>query len=640
MNLRAPAVPLVNCTPNFNIWSNENRLNEAITRHWSGMPHPMTGVLSVNDKEYIFMGNEDFPQMEQISVDIDFFTTEYIFKCEEVKLAVRFTTPLLLDKLNIMARPVTYVEFEILENNNSYPCEISYSVEDCLCLQRKGQAEVTFGEFALDGIVGGYMENEGAKPLQYHGDRTSIDWGKICLASYESKAKVSVIDDGEGKTMLLNVPFENKTVIAVAYDEIYAIEYYNEYIDCFWKKEADSIDKLIKIAFDEYTDILARCNTFKIELTEKALELGGEKYCDLLKLAYRQCIAAHTFCEDKNGNVLFISRECGSGAHAATVDVTYPSMPLFLLYNPELVEGMIRPIFRYALQKPWNGLYKFAPHDAGFFPILNGQTYPCGNGLQESTQMPVEECGNMLLICAAVAVAKGEENFSDEEWELLRNWRDYLMEFGADPGEQLCTDDFAGHLAHNCNLSIKAIMGIAAYGILCDMRGNSKDATTYIEIARSMAKQWVERADNGDGTYKLVFDKPNTFSMKYNVVWDYLFELDIFPKNSFNKELNSYIEKRINRYGMPLDNRNDYTKSDWILWVATMMDSKENFEKMVEPVWRCYNETRFRWAMCDLYFTSTADHKEFENRTVQGGLFIKLLKHSGKMKYNFKNREG
>ena len=640
MNLRAPSVPLINCTPNFNIWSNDNRLNEAITRHWSGNPHPMTGFFTVNGKKYLFMGVANYPCMEQLSVEVDFFTTEYIFACAEAKLSVKFTTPLLLDELNILARPVTYVDFTILENNNHYPCEISFTVEDCLCLQKRGETDVNFKSFELDGIVGGYMENKDAKPLQYFGDRTSINWGKICLASDHIDANISINAENDGKRMCLTAPVDNRTVITVAYDEIYAIEYFNSYIECYWKKERDSIDKLIKLALDEYDDILIRCDVFAKDLTEKAKKFGGETYCELLKLAYRQTIAAHTLCEDEAGNILFISRECGSGAHAATVDVTYPTIPLFLLYNPELVAGMIRPIFKYALQEPWKGLYSFAPHDAGFFPILNGQTYPCGNGLNESTQMPVEECGNMLLICAALSVAKNSLEFDNEEWKLLHQWCDYLLKNGADPGEQLCTDDFAGHLAHNCNLSIKAIMGVAAFAMLCDMRGESKNAEVHLKIARDMAKDWVKRADNGDGTYRLVFDKPDTFSMKYNAVWDFLFDLHIFPEGAFDKELKSYLEKHTNRYGVPLDNRNDYTKSDWILWTATMMERKQDFEMAVAPLWSCYNETRCRWAMGDLYFSSTADMKDFENRTVQGGLFIKLLKHSGKMKYTFKNSEG
>ena len=44
----------------------------------------------------------------------------------------------------------------------------------------------------------------------------------------------------------------------------------------------------------------------------------------------------------------FVSKECHSNGCAATVDVSYPSIPLFLLYNPELVRGMMRPVFKFA----------------------------------------------------------------------------------------------------------------------------------------------------------------------------------------------------------------------------------------------------------------------------------------------------
>ena len=177
-------------------------------------------------------------------------------------------------------------------------------------------------------------------------------------------------------------------------------------------------------------------------------------------MAYRQAIAAHKLVTDENGDVLFFSKECFSNGCIATVDVTYPSIPLFLLFNTELVKGMLRPIFKYFNSDDWK--FDFAPHDVGCYPIANGQVY--GENALEN-QMPVEECGNMLITMAAISMSEKNAAFAKENFTALTSWVDYLVINGFDPGNQLCTDDFAGHLSHNSNLSIKAILGIASYAI-------------------------------------------------------------------------------------------------------------------------------------------------------------------------------
>jgi hypothetical protein len=299
---------------------------------------------------------------------------------------------------------------------------------------------------------------------------------------------------------------------------------------------------------------------------------------------------------------------------------------MFLLYNPELVKGMMRPIFRYAESDAWP--FDFAPHDVGQYPLVNGQVY--GNN-ELHNQMPVEECGNMLVMVATTAIADGDISFAEAHWSTLENWVKYLLRYGNDPENQLCTDDFAGHLAHNCNLSIKAIMGVACFGILNRMKGCEDEYAHYMEEARRMAKSWAERAANGDGSYRLAFDRPGTYSMKYNAVWDKLFGTHIFPAELLESEVQTNFA-RFKPYGMPLDNRADYTKSDWLVWTATLLRSGTDFERYIAPLWTAFHFTKHRVPMSDWYDTITAEHHFFQNRTVQGGLFIKLLEWSGKMK--------
>lgn len=137
-----------------------------------------------------------------------------------------------------------------------------------------------------------------------------------------------------------------------------------------------------------------------------------------------------------------------------------------------------------------------------------------------------------------------------------------------DPENQLTTDDFSGHLAHNVNLSAKAICGLGAFAKLCELRGDKEMAAEYWKVAREFADCWVVEAKDGDH-YKLAFDRPGTWSQKYNLIWDKILGLKLFPDHVSRTEMDFYLKTQ-NTYGLPLDNRAEYTKLDWILWSATL----------------------------------------------------------------------
>jgi hypothetical protein len=237
--------------------------------------------------------------------------------------------------------------------------------------------------------------------------------------------------------------------------------------------------------------------------------------------------------------------------------------------------------------------------------------------------MPVEECGNMLIMTAAVCALDKSPEFAKPHYEVLKQWTDYLLTYGADPGEQLCTDDFAGHLSHNVNLSAKAIMGIEAFAQLAKQIGETKVYEQYHQKAADMAKDWEARALSGDH-YRLTFDNADSWSLKYNLVWDKFFGSSLFSKEVFEKEVNYYISKN-NAYGVPLDSRKDYTKSDWILWCAALADSKEQAEQLISPVAEYVKNTASRIPFSDWYETESGDSCHFIARSVQGGIFMPIL---------------
>ena len=234
-----------------------------------------------------------------------------------------------------------------------------------------------------------------------------------------------------------------------------------------------------------------------------AVEAGGQQYAELCAASYRQAISAHKLVCGPAGELFFFSKENNSNGSIGTVDVTYPSCPIFIRYNTEIMKAMLDFIFDYSESGRWKK--PFAAHDVGTYPLANGQTY--------QGDMPVEETGNMLIMTTAIAIADGNADYAAKHWEILTAWSNYLAEVGMDPENQLCTEDFAGHLAHNANLSAKAIMAIAGYGRLAEMLNKPEKAKKFTEMAKRMAIEWERRADDGDH-YRLAFDMPGTWSQK------------------------------------------------------------------------------------------------------------------------------
>ncbi len=627
MKLRPPSIPLITIDPYFSVWSSADRLYDETTVHWTASPNTLNGYVKIDGAEYRFMGKGETDVIPQTAFDMNAFVSHYTFENEKIILDVSFYTPLFPDDLMKLSRPVSYVSFNYSSaDGNNHDVSVRICASEEFVLNKKGEGSVVTEICTVNSLNSAKMGSEKQDILHDSGDDIRIDWGYFYITvSGKDKISFEKYDDmifAEAEIALE----ENTDAYALfSYDDIYAIQYFGKNVKAFWKKDGKTIEEAISEAFDEAEEICDVCYTKAVELEMDALIVGGEKYADLLALAFRQVIAAHKLCVDDEGNALFISKECFSNGCAATVDVTYPSSPMFLYYNTELLKGMLRPIFKFAATDEWE--FDFAPHDAGQYPLVNGQVYGTNHiedGRYKDFQMPVEECGNMIIMLANISLCDGNTDFFEPYKEVVAQWVKYLLEYGMDPENQLCTDDFAGHLAHNCNLSLKAIMGIAGYSVILKMKGEAEEAERYMDEARKMADNWVEKAANTDGSFRLAFDWEDSYSMKYNMIWDKIWGTGLFAPCVYYSEFCSN-RKRFNAYGMPLDNRRTYTKSDWIVWTACLAPTDEEFEEYIAPLWRCYNQSPTRVPMTDWYDTVTSLMVGFRHRSVQGGLFIKML---------------
>ena len=618
MNMRAPAIPLINVDPYFSIWSHDE-INTRWSVHWTGSRNAIVGTVTVDGQPLRFLGRSKDPVIAQKSVDIDALSTRVVFANEQIELTAVFSSPTMADDLYYASRPVTYLKLSWTSlDGRDHDVRAKISCSEELVLNNAGEGRAWSENVSVPGTTTVKMGNGRQNVLWRSGDDVRIDWGYLYLSvKGEARTGNEVFEDMYA--IWAETGLDNEALFTFAYDDIDSMVYFGNRLKAYWNHSGKTITEAIAEAVAEYDGLMEKCSVFSARLWQEATAKGGEQYAEMLSLAYRQVMAAHKLVVDENGENLFISKECFSNGCAATVDVTYPSAPMFLYYNPELLKGMLRPIFRYSRTDAW--VFDFAPHDVGQYPLVNGQVY--GEN-QLKYQMPVEECGNMITLTAAICKLENDPAFGEANLDLLQVWSEYLVKYGEDPGEQLCTDDFAGHLAHNCNLSIKAIMGIAGYASILSMLGRAEEAAHYMDIARRYADSLLARAVNPDGSYRLAYDREGTFSLKYNAVWDKLWGTKLFPDEFYRAEIVRYRQEAL-PYGVPLDSREKYTKSDWLLWVACLAEKQEDFSFFVGLLHKAYSTMRTRVPMTDWYFTDTSEMRGFQHRTVQGGLFLKLL---------------
>ncbi len=642
--LRPPAVPLVACDPYFSIWSPADKLTDANTTHWTGKRQRLESTVTVDDRSFRVMGAETngAPPLEQTAVEVLPTRTIYSFAGAGIELKLTFMTPALPEDIDVLSRPVTYVTYDFRSTDGAaHKVSFDFVASGELAVN-EGQQVVSSALLQLGGssdkLAAARVGSVEQAILGKKGDDIRIDWGYLYLAAPRAQAEAGCGRRGQsaifanegipGSAAVVWLTFPELTVSAqpvarwlmLAYDDEYSIQYMKKNLRPYWRRHGWEAADLLQASAKEYAALQKRCVAFDTELMADLTRAGGAKYAKLGALAYRQCFAAGKFVADANGQPLQFCKENHSNGCIGTSDVFYPMAPQFLLLGPSLAKSFVVPFMNYAASERWK--FPFAPHDMGTYPHANGQVY--GDGERGvNNQMPVEESGNLLILMAAIAEMEGHAKFAGLYWKQLEQWAEYLREKGFDPENQLCTDDFAGHLAHNVNLSAKAICGLGSFAKLCELRGDKVKAAEYFKLAREFAQRWVKEADDGE-KFRLAFDKPGSWSQKYNLMWDRILGLNLFPAEVLRKEM-AYYRKIQNRYGLPLDNRQTYTKLDWITWTATLTQNREDFESLIDPIITFLNDTPDRSPMSDWYQTKDARKVGFTARPVVGGVFAQLL---------------
>ncbi|MBQ6652868.1 MAG: DUF4965 domain-containing protein, partial [Prevotella sp.] len=469
---------------------------------------------------------------KQKSLSVLATNTYYTFECGPVELDVVFTAPMLIDNLDLLSTPINYISYQVRSTDKkAHSVQFYLGASPEIAVDKANQPTIST-IINKDGVQYAKTGTIDQPILAKKGDGICIDWGYLYLPAINGDVSIAneetmvntFASTGQlaptGQKIVSRKASEMPALAYVhdfgttqqassyaliGYDEILDIEYFYYRYKGYWARNGKTIFQAFNELNRDYAGIMQRCRQLDQRIYDDGVKAGNVKYAEILSASYRHVIAAHKLFEDKDGNLLFFSKENNSNGCVNTVDLTYPEAPLFLVYNPELQKAMMTSIFEYSYTGRWTK--PFAAHDLGTYPIANYQVY--------GGDMPLEEAGNMITLAATLCKLDGNTKYVDKYWDIMKTWTDYLAENGQDPSNQLCTDDFAGHWAHNCNLSIKAIMGVAGFAEMAKMKGDQATYDQYMGKAREMAVKWEQDAREGDH-YRLAFDRENTWSQKYN----------------------------------------------------------------------------------------------------------------------------
>ncbi len=628
--LRPPSIPLIAHDPYFSIWMPHETWTAADTEHWTHAPHRLRMTVRIDGTAYRVLGDPEShtAPLPQTGLTIRPATVAAEFTGAGISLSLSFLSASIATDLDKLARPLSYILWSV-KSVDGTPHQVQVELHANGMIASSHPDAVLDAESRSLGELTALTFGTKSQPvLATKGDRTQIDWGHCTLAAPSEQiatAKITPGKAGEVDAVIRSTsvqahaePVEQMAILA--YDDQESIQYFGQNLRGYWRRQGETLDALVKRAPADLSSIRKACDQFDRELLADFTAIGGPRYAELASLSYRQCVAGSKLVADPAGQPLWFPKENSSNGCLATADVIYPMSPQALLFGPSLARALVQPIMAYGGSARWP--FDFAPHDLGTYPLANGQVYGGGERTEED-QMPVEESANMLILCAAIAKMEGNADYAASHWTTLTKWAEYLVAKGFNPENQLCTDDFLGHMAQNVNLSAKAILGIRSYAELCRMRKLQPEFERYRNIATEFAERWQKESDDGDHS-RLSFDQPGTWSQKYNLVWDTILGYGLFPAQVKQREVANY-HRHLNPFGPPIDSRGTGAKLDWNIWLATLTGDPGDFEAIMAGVYRYVDETPNRIGLGDWYDTSNGHLNFFEARPVMGAAMIPFL---------------
>ncbi|KAL2166674.1 hypothetical protein VTG60DRAFT_2304 [Thermothelomyces hinnuleus] len=654
---RPPAVPLAVRSPYLNAWLQGGSgltLPGAWPRHWTGSILGWQGLVAVDGETYNWMGGAPGPALVD-QVSLEYTSTKSIFTFDvagKVTLTVTFLSPVYPDDMARQSQQLSYISAKVKSSDGkSHRVQIYMDVSGEWASGDTSQV-VEWDNARSGKIVYHKFFRQTQEEFKEAGEIAS--WGNWYLATsandgltWQIGADTAVRGQFADHRALSNAKESNFRpvndqwpVFAFSHDlgnvEAYEVERVFtlgliqdqvinfagkngqlEAVPGLWSSYyKDQVSALVAF-YNDYQHASEASAALDERIRRDSEAAAGADYAIVTTLAVRQTFGALQYAGTASKPYIFL-KEISSNSDIQTVDVIFPAYPIFMYLNASLGRYLLDPLF----ENQESGAYpnKYAEHDLGTFPVARG--YPDGN----DEPMPLEECGNMIIMTLAYAQRTGDTAYLSDHYPILSQWAEFLIEESLIPANQLSTDDFAGTLANQTNLAIKGIIGLKAMSQIAQLT-NNKDK--YGEVADRYLKGWKDlgintKADPPHTT--LSYGDDDSHGLLYNIYADKLLDLHFVDQSVFDMQ-SEFYPTVASDYGVALDTRHTWTKSDWEMFVAAV-SSRSTRDMFISKLARWVGTTSSNRAMTDLYDSVTGGYPQdgptFVARPVVGGTFALL----------------
>ncbi|KAK9895539.1 DUF1793-domain-containing protein [Cystobasidium minutum MCA 4210] len=650
---RVPSIPLIVKSPYLQAWmpvgANQPRLAGKWCQFWTGQEQGWTGFIRVDGHAYTFLGDPSLYGQSlaiQESYQLSATSTIFSFLAGPVSFNVTFLTP-------------TYPKDPVQQSLPFGFYEISFRSRDGLLHDVQIYTDIAGDWLSGDLATPIYWETHREDGLAWHTAEAfapqtfdeydeKIMSGQVTLATEDTNnltvrtgnhhdvrrmfVKFGGLDDGEDTqyrrigenwpvfafAKSYQVANETKRALfSLGHVRDLGISYrrtvlsHTESLSLLYQHKYPTLKKLVQAVFGGYPIAVKASKDLDLQVYQDARKISYD-YALLCALSLRQAFATIELTHHHAYGIQAWVKEISSDGNMLTVDIIYPMLPMLLYLCPEYIGWMMQPLLEYQSKGP---VYESCAHDLGMH-------YPYATGPSDGSDshMPVEESGNILIIALAYAQATGDTSLLQRYYSLFEQWTIFLMRKALIPELQLSTDDFMGPAVNQSSLALKGGIGIRAMAEIA--RLVDRNGTVFETAANLYFSAWEKLATSRKRSKHLVlsYEKGSSWMLAYNLYAEQLLGVVIVPKHIYERQ-DAFYPSQKRSFGIPLDSRRTWTKTDWLSWAAAATSNKTVSHMLLQGPMEFIRSGNSDAPLSDWYDTVDGSSPGFRARPVVAGHF-------------------